>query len=188
MPPSASTMPSATPRVSPAGASWWRCCSASWARSTACATSPTAWPPAKANCGIWACPPLPSAPPWPMPTRIAPARLFEDLFYRMLEVGPQSGPTVWRPAQVPLQEQAAVDRRHHHRTMRLGLRLGAVPPHQGRRQAASDARSRRPAALLRGHHRRQAARSHRHSPVGVRSPAPSWSSIAATPTTTGSSG
>ena len=57
----------------------------------------------------WASPPLPGAPPWlchrPSPQRAVRGSLLSDAGSRL-----QSGSTVWRPAQVPLQEQTVVDR------------------------------------------------------------------------------
>src|ERR1039457_2877701 len=55
-------------------------------------------------------------------------------------------PRSFRSAWLPLQEQTAEPGRHPDRTLRQRLRLGAVPAHQGRRDAASAARSSRAAA------------------------------------------
>ncbi|MGC9157914.1 MAG: hypothetical protein ACP5FH_02895 [Terracidiphilus sp.] len=60
-------------------------------------------------------------------------------------------------AQVPPGEQAAGDRRHHHRVMRPDPGLGSFPPHKGRGEVTSDVRSRRAATVFRSDHRRQAA-------------------------------
>ena len=59
---------SATPAASPAGDSSSPCCFASSAVPSRCARSAAAWRPAKASCGIWACPPLRRARRWPTPT------------------------------------------------------------------------------------------------------------------------
>ena len=58
-------------------------------------------------------------------------------------------PRSFRPTWLPLQEQTAEPGRHPDRTLRQRLRLGAVPAHQRRREAASAARSSRAAAQLR---------------------------------------
>jgi hypothetical protein len=66
-------------------------------------------------------------------------------------------PRSFRSAWLPLQEQTAEPGRHPDRTLRQRLRLGAVPAHQGRREAASAARSSRAAAQFCPRHRRPRA-------------------------------
>ena len=109
MPRFAGMGPNATPRVSSVGDRWWRCGSVSWARSTACATLPTGSPPAKANCGPGPARRSQALHPGlchrPSPQRAVRGSLLSDAGSRL-----QSGSTVWRPAQVPLQEQTVVDR------------------------------------------------------------------------------
>ena len=49
-----------------------------------CARSAAAWRPAKASCGIWACPPLRRARRWPTPTGNAPGRSTKPSFSKLL--------------------------------------------------------------------------------------------------------
>ena len=88
--------------------------------------------------------------------------------------------------QVPFQKQAAESGRQRHRPVRLAVRLGPVPAHQRRRQAASGARPRRLFAQLLRRHRRQDAPTWRRPARCCSTPARSWSSTAVTTTTTGS--
>jgi hypothetical protein len=94
-----------------------------------------------------------------------PCQLFEELFYRMLGLARSQAEQAgdrhkFRFKNKPLSIDAT--------TIELCASIfdrGAVPSHQGSRQAAPDARSRRSAALPWGYHRRQTARSHCYPPV-----------------------
>ena len=62
----------------------WRCCSASWTRSTACATSPTAWPASEGKLRHLGLPSAPKRSALSYANSHRPCQLFEELFYRML--------------------------------------------------------------------------------------------------------